>query len=85
LFAVFVASEGEEFEVFFVVFVALMVFDDEVVGSEEDASGAAGGVGNGFEGLGSDALNHCPDQGEGGEVLTCSAFGVFGIFSNSPS
>jgi hypothetical protein len=42
----FVTPEGEEFEVVFLVAIQLIAVDQEVVGGEEKAAGAAGGISN---------------------------------------
>jgi hypothetical protein len=56
-----------------------VVCDEEIVGSEEESACAAGWISDRFHRLWAKALHHCPDQGAGGEVLSGSAFGIFGV------
>lgn len=75
----FPSMEGFRFEEFFLVTVEVVVFAEMIVGGEEESAGSAGRVNDGFSRLGVDAFDHCLDEGTGREVLSGSAFCVFGV------
>jgi hypothetical protein len=55
------------------------VLHEVIVGGEEEAAGAAGGVGDGFARLGRDAGDHGFDERAGREVLAGARLCVFGV------
>lgn len=56
-----------------------MVGEDVIVGGEEETARAAGGIADGFAGLGADAGDHGFDEGARREVLSGPGLGVFGV------
>ena len=80
----FDAVKGAVAELAFLRFVELMVFDQVIVGGEEETAGAAGGIANGLSGLGSHDFDHGGDEGTRGEILAGAAFHVFGVLLQEP-
>ena len=60
-----VAEEGFVLEKGFLGLVQSVVGDKVIVGCEEEATSAAGGIGDGSAGLGPDALDNAFDQSAG--------------------
>lgn len=75
----FPSTEGLCFEEVFLVTVEVVVFGEMIICGEEETTGSACRVNNGFSWLKVDAFDHCPDEGAWSEVLSSSAFCVFGI------
>lgn len=78
------AVEGFFFQEARLFFVEGVGRGEEVVGRQEEAARATGGVGDGLFGLGPHTFHDGFDQVAGGEILACAAFGVLGIFFQQP-
>jgi hypothetical protein len=64
--------------------VELVVFRHIVVGCQEEAAGAAGGIADGIIRPGRHHVNHRFDQRPGGEILPSAALGVLGVLLQEP-
>jgi hypothetical protein len=58
-----------------------LVVDDVVMGGEEEAAGATGGVADGVVGRGLHHVHDGPDQLTGGEILAGAFRGLLGTFA----
>lgn len=50
------------------------------LGGEEEAAGAAAGIGDGLAGLGPEAPDHGADERTWGKILTRAALDILGVF-----
>ena len=77
-----VAEEGLVFEEFLLFPIQRIVggIGKVFLGGEEEAAGAAAGIGDGLAGLGTEAPDHSANERTGSKVLTCAALDILGVF-----